>query len=508
MRPKERRDSGQSDLFRARLDQIVDMGHPLAKLAATIDWRFLEERFGAAYSDKPGQPPLPTRLMAGLSILKHTHNLSDEELCARWIENPYFQLFCGEEFFRHTLPFDRSSLTRWRQRMGEKKLVALIQESLNAATRAGAAKPSDFAKVIIDTTVQPKAVAFPTDAKLMHRARELLVRLAKKHSVPLRQSYARVGKWALMAYQRYAHAKQFKRANRALRRVRTYLGRVLRDTTRKTRNDARLRQIFAEPLSLAFRVRHQHRSQRGRKVYSLHAPEVECIGKGKAHRPYEFGVKVSVATTLARSRGGQFIAHVKSLPGNPYDGHTLEAVIPEIETQIGASLSRIVADRGYRGHKASPDHTMKVYVSGQKRGVTDAIKRDLRRRSAIEPVIGHAKGEHRMGRNFLKGVHGDAANAVLAAAGYNFRRLLAWLAILWRVFVMALLAEVPDAAFVPPSNPEPYILPSKPRTPHTSRSTDISCSGGHGRALLKIERCCRISHRSRLLNSLSDRAAS
>ena len=447
MRPKERRDGGQNDLFRARLDQIVDMGHPLARLAATIDWRFLEERFGAVYSDKPGHPPLATRLMAGLSILKHTHNLSDEEVCARWVENPYFQLFCGEEFFVHKLPFDRSSLTRWRQRMGEEKLVALIQESLSAATRSVAAKPSDFSKVIVDTTVQPKAVAFPTDAKLMHRARERLVRLAKKHGVPLRQSYARVGKRALMAYQRYAHAKQFRRANQALRSVRTYLGRVFRDLVRKTKGDANLRKIFAEPLSLAFRVRHQRHNQRGRKVYSLHAPEVECIGKGKAHRPYEFGVKVSVATTLNRSKGGQFIAHVKTLPGNPYDGHTLEAVIPEIEAQIGASLSRIVADRGYRGHNAPPDHKMKVYISGQKRGVTDAIKRDLRRRSAVEPVIGHAKGEHRMGRNFLKGAKGDAANAVLAAAGYNFRRLLAWLAILWRVFVTALLADASGVAF-------------------------------------------------------------
>jgi len=322
MRPKERRDSGQRDLFKARLDQIVDLSHPLARLAATIDWRFLEERFGAVYTDKPGQPPLPTRLMAGLSILKHTHNLSDEELCARWIENPYFQLFCCEEFFRHKLPFDRSSLTRWRQRMGEEKLVALIQESLSAATRTGAAKPSDFTKVIVDTTVQPKAVAFPTDAKLMHRGRERLVGLAKRHGVRLRQSYARVGKRALMAYQRYAHAKQFKRANRALRSVRTYLGRVLRDIVRKTSDDAPLRQIFAEPLSLAFKARHQRQNQRGRKIYSLHAPEVECIGKGKAHRPYEFGVKVSVATTLARSKGGQFFAHVKALPGNPYDGHT------------------------------------------------------------------------------------------------------------------------------------------------------------------------------------------
>jgi transposase, IS5 family len=471
MRPKERRDSGQNDLFKARLDQIVDMGHPLARLAATIDWRFLEGRFGAVYSDKPGQPPLPTRLMAGLSILKHTHDLSDEELCARWVENPYFQLFCGEEFFVHKPPFDRSSLTRWRQRMGEEKLVALIQESLNAATRAGAAKPSDFSKVIVDTTVQPKAVAFPTDAKLMHRARELLVRLARKHGVKLRQSYARVGKRALMAYQRYAHAKQFRRANRALRSVRAHLGRVFRDIVRQTRNDANLRHIFAEPLSLAFRVRHQRHNQRGRKVYSLHAPEVECIGKGKAHRPYEFGVKVSVATTLNRSKGGQFIAHVKTLPGNPYDGHTLEAVIPEIETQIGASLSRIVADRGYRGHNARPDHKMKVYVSGQKRGLTEAIKRDLRRRSAVEPVIGHAKGEHRMGRNFLKGAHGDAANAVLAAAGYNFRRLLAWLAILWRAIVTAMLADALDAASPRSTKPELQIVgPSWP-TRTTSRPT-------------------------------------
>ena len=306
------------------------------------------------------------------------------------------------------------------------------------ATRTGAAKPSDFSKVIVDTTVQPKAVAFPTDAKLMHRAREKLVRLAKQHGVTLRQSYARVGKHALIAHQRYAHAKQFKRANRALRTLRTYLGRVMpRHRAQDQRRQRTERASSRNPLSLAHRVREQQQSQRGKKIYSLHAPEVECIGKGKAHRPYEFGVKVSVATTLHRSKGGQFIAHVKALPGNPYDGHTLATVIPEMEAQIGASLSRIVADRGYRGHNAPPDQRFKVYISGQRRGVTDAIKRDLRRRSAVEPVIGHAKTEHRLGRNFLKGRHGDAANAVLAAAGYNFRRLLAWLAALWRVFIMA-----------------------------------------------------------------------
>ena len=180
MRPKERRDSGQNDFFKARLDQIVDRDHALAKLGRAIDWRFLEGRFGAVYTDKVGHPPLPTRLMAGLAILKPMHGLSDEDLCARWVENPDYQLFCGEEFFQHKLTFDRSSLTRWRQRMGEQRLVALIQESLAVATRTGAAKPADFSKVIVDTTVQPKAVAFPTDAKLMHRARERLAKLARK----------------------------------------------------------------------------------------------------------------------------------------------------------------------------------------------------------------------------------------------------------------------------------------------------------------------------------------
>jgi transposase, IS5 family len=302
MRPRERRDSGQNDLFKARLDQIVDTDHALAKLGRVIDWRFLEERFGAVYSDKAGHPPLPTRLMAGLSILKHMHNLSDEDLCARWVENPYYQLFCGEEFFQHKLTFDRSSLTRWRQRMGEEKLVALIQESLAVAMRTGAARPADFSKVIVDTTVQPKAVAFPTDAKLMHRARERLVRLARTTGVDLRQSYERVGKHALIAHQRYAHAKQFKRANRALKTLRTYLGRVTRDIVRKIRGEAELESVFAHPLMRARRVRDQRHHQHGKKVYSLHAPEVECIGKGKAHRPYEIPWEVD-SDPISRQSG-------------------------------------------------------------------------------------------------------------------------------------------------------------------------------------------------------------
>src|ERR1700726_1895825 len=430
MRPRERRETGEQDLFRSRLDQIIDINHPLARLARTVDWRFLEGRFGEVYTDDPGHPPLPTRLMAGLAILKHTYDLSDEALCERWVENPYYQYFCGEEFFQHHLVFDRSSMTRWRNRMGEDRLQALLQESLSVATRTEAIKPSELSRVIIDTTVQPKNVTFPTDAKLLNRAREKLVRLAQRHGITLRQSYARVGKFTLIQHQRYAHAKQFKRANRMLKKLRTYLGRVVRDISRKIEGHSGLEAAFAQLLMLARRVREQQQRQRGPKVYSLHAPEVECIGKGKAHRPYEFGVKVSVATTISHAKGGQFVTHVKALPGNPYDGHTLATVIPEMEALIGNTIERILADKGYRGHNAPPDYKFRVFIAGQKRGATAQIKGQLRRRPAGEPVIGHLKSEHRMGRNYLWHRDGDATNAVLAAAGYNFRRLIKWLSLL------------------------------------------------------------------------------
>jgi IS5 family transposase len=446
MKPRERRETGELDLFRSRLDQIIDMGHPLVKLAREIDWTFLETTFGAVYEDGPGQPPLPTRLMAGLMILKFTHDLSDEVLCARWVENPYYQYFCGEEFFQHALVLDRSSLTRWRQRMGEEKVRALLQESLAVATRTEAITPSQLNEVVIDTTVQPKNVMFPTDARLMNRAREILVRLAKAHGVALRQSYARVGKFALIKHQRYAHAKQFKRANRALKKLHSYLGRVIRDIARKIDGDAWLEHtVFGPVLRLARRVREQKARQRGPKVYSLHAPEVECIGKGKAHRPYEFGVKVSVATTLRRAAGGQFAIHATALPGNPYDGHTLATVIPDMEALIGNTLKRVFVDKGYRGHTAPPDYKFRVVIAGQRRRVTPTIKRMMRRRSAIEPVIGHIKAEHRMGRNYLWHRQGDAINAVLAAAGYNFSLLLRWLRLLLRQILAALTGGVQPA---------------------------------------------------------------
>ena len=425
MRPRERRESGKQDLFRSRLDQIIDMNHALAKLARSIDWWFLEERLGAVYSDGPGQPPLPTRLMAGLAILKHTHNLSDEALCERWVENPYYQYFCGEEFFQHRLAFDRSSLTRWRQRMGEEKLKALLEESLSVAHKTGALSTKDLERVAVDTTVQPKAIAHPTDARLMHKAIEKLVALAKREGVILRQSYLRVAKRAAIMVGRYSHAHQFKRASRELKFLRTRLGRVIRDVGRKIEGDEALKARFARLLDLAIKVRHQDHRQRGPKIYSLHAPEVECIGKGKARSPYEFGCKVSLTTPVTSPKGGQFVLHAKALHGNPFDGHTLGPVVADTEKLTGVEVARVHVDKGYRGH--NHPNKFKVWISGQVRRVTAAIGREMKRRAAIEPVIGHVKSDHRMDRNYLKGRGGDRANAVLAAAGYNFSLLIRWL---------------------------------------------------------------------------------
>jgi transposase, IS5 family len=434
------RDNRQDDLFRSSLEAIINHRHPLVRLAAEINWDFLAKRFGSVCSVGPGQPPLPTRLVAGLLILKHMHNLSDEALCDRWVENPYFQYFCGEAVFRHELPFDRSSLTRWRQRLGEEQLTALLQESLSVAHQIGAIQTKDLERVVVDTTVQEKAIAHPTDARLTHRAIEKLVDLAKREGVKLRQSYLRLAKRAAIMVGRYTHAHQFKRARRQLKFLRTRLGRIIRDIRRKIEGNTALEDRFGPLLDLASRVRRQEQRQRGPKVYSLHAPEVECIGKGKARAPYEFGCKVSIVTPVTAPKGGQFVLHAKALHGSPYDGHTLGPVLADLETLTGVTVRRIHGDKGYRGHNY-PDR-FKVWISGQVRRVTKAIRREMRRRAAVEPVIGHLKEDHRMGRNHLKGRDGDRINAVLAAAGYNFSLLRRWFSRLWRALLMILARAV------------------------------------------------------------------
>ena len=437
------RDERQKDLFRPALEQIIDMGDPLVRLAQEIDWSFLEQRFASACEAGPGQPPLPARLIAGLFILKHTHSLSDEALCARWLENPYYQYFRGEQAFRHELPFERSSMSRWRGRLGEENLAALLQESLSVAHKTGALETKDLERVVADTTVQPKAIAHPTDARLMYRAIEKLVALAKREGVPLRQSYLRVGKRAAIMVGRYTHAHQFKRARRMLRFLRTRLGRLIRDIGRKIDSDQAREALFIPLLSLASQVRRQDRHQRG--AQDLCSP---CPGGGM-HRqgqgPYTLRVRLQGqrGDPDDLTQGGQFILHAKALHGNPYDGHTLGPIIADLERLTGVETRRIHVDKGYRGHNHPP--RFRVWISGQVRRVTASIRREMRRRAAVEPVIGHLKAEHRMGRNYLKGPEGDRINAVLDAAGYNFSLLLRWLAELLRALILKLVRTNPAA---------------------------------------------------------------
>jgi transposase, IS5 family len=266
----------------------------------------LEAAIEPLYAER-GRPGVPVRFMVGLHILKHTFNLSDEEVCERWVENPYFQYFTGEEYFCHELPHDRSSMTRWRARVREQEIARLLQESLRIAHESGALRLKDLRQVTVDTTVQPKVITFPTDGKLLYRAMVRLGKLARRCGIRLRQSYLRVGKLALMKSQRYAHAKQFRRHRREVKFLRTRVGRMIRDIDRKTAGDTSLEGVLCSELALARRVRAQQQRQVGPKIYSLHAPEVECIDKGKPHKPYEFGCKVAVATTNGRAPGGRFV---------------------------------------------------------------------------------------------------------------------------------------------------------------------------------------------------------
>ena len=438
MRPKKPKKADHDDLFRARLDQIINLRHELVLLADKIDWDWLDDELASSFSDH-GRPAEPVRFMIGMFLLKATYSLSDEQLWERWVHDPYFQYFTGEAFFQHHLPHERSGMSHWRKRLGD-KLDILLAETLRVAHDVGALKKSDLARVSVDTTVQPKNIAFPTDARLMLVAIEQLGKLARAHGIKPRQSYGRVAKQAALMVSRYAHAKQFKRMNKKLNFLRRRLGRLVRDIDRKTRDDDALRAVFAVALSKANQIRSQRQRQRGRKLYSWHAPESECIGKGKAAKPYEFGCKVSITTTNARAKGGQFILHAKALHGCPYDGHTLKEVIEETQTLTGREIERVYVDKGYRGHDAPKP--LRVFISGQKRGVHGQIKRELRRRSAIEAVIGHCKNDGHLGRNFLKGRLGDKINAVMSAVGYNLRLILRWIRKLLRKIIAEIISAI------------------------------------------------------------------
>lgn len=405
---RETSHTADSDLFRQELSNIINLRHPLAQLAQKIDWQSCESRFGGLYAAGVGRPGHPIRLMIGLQLLKHTSNVSDEEVVATWVENPYWQYFCGEQYFRHDLPIDPSLMTGFRKRIGEAGCEFILGLTLSAGLATKTVAKSSLAVVNVDTTVQNKAITFPTDARLLHKARIALVRLASKLGIKLRQ--------------RYAHARQINRAAAQTRKLRTYLGRIIRDIERKMQPSGSTPSRMQQLLQIATRIHAQPRKRSEGappKLYSVHAPEVECIAKGKAHKKYEFGVKVGIVSTSKES----FVLAAKSLPGNPYDGHTMQACMEQATRVTGVTPQEAYADRGYKGHGCNTD-AFKVWLSGAKRGLTPAIERKIKRRNAVEPVIGHLKSDGRLARNFIKGVEGDAMNALLCGAGHKIIRKL------------------------------------------------------------------------------------
>lgn len=321
-------DTNEQDLFRMELVNLIDSRHELVRLAELIDWGAFSAEWSPQFVSSTGRPALPTRLMAALLYLKHIYALSDEDVVQRWIENPYWQHFSGERYFRHELPCDPSSLVRWRQRISEAGCEWLLAHSIEAAGQAGVIKRRSLEHVVLDTTVQPKAIAHPTDSRLLNRCREQLVQAAQDAGIALRQSYARVGQQAQVMAGRYAHAKQYKRMRREIRKLRTWLGRVMRDVQRKA--GAQMSEALLAKLELAKRLHAQKREDKN-KLYALHAPEVECLAKGKARTPYEFGVKVSVATTAKEG----LVIGMRSMPGNPYDGHTVDSQLEQVEILTG-----------------------------------------------------------------------------------------------------------------------------------------------------------------------------
>lgn len=411
---KHKNEKSPLHLFQSRLDQILNMEHAMIKLAKAINWSVFDDEFASLYSDDLGRPGKPIRLMVGLHYLKHAFDESDESVVERFLENPYWQYFCGFEYFQHDLPLDPTSLVRFRKRVGAKGLEVLLKETVDTARRGKLLKNSDCKRVNVDTTVQEKAVAFPTDPALYQKMRVKLVEAARTRGIKLRQSYVRKGKEALLKQNRYRAASQHKRANRMKKKLKTWLGCVVRDIRRKAPEiDSELFDLLAK----ADRLLAQELGSKN-KLYAIHAPEVECIGKGKAHKKYEFGVKVGIVST---SRGNWIIGS-RSLPGNPYDGHTLAETMAHTESICGVEIEHVYVDKGYRKNDYEGD--AEVHISGcgpRKKSRWEKFWR--RRRSAVEPVIGHAKHDNRMSRNYLKGSEGDKMNAVLAACGYNMRKL-------------------------------------------------------------------------------------
>ena len=446
-------DAMTDDFFRNCLDQVIDSRHPLTVLANRMPWQEIEaslahrwdrqvkagkkiedlELFGPVSTvsgggvSNAGCPRLPTRLMVALLYLKHAFNESDEEVIQRWGETPTWQYFSSNEYFEHQWPCDPTQLGRFRKALGEEGVEELLARTMEVTITLKLIAKKELTRVIVDSTVQEKAVAHPTDSKLLENTRAKLFEAAKVNGIELKQTYAKEGHDLRFKAGRYAHARQFRRMRKVIKRQRTIVGRLQREMARRmTSLGHAVQEALGHKLGKAKRLVLQTASRKAvdnrPELYKWHAPEVECINKGKSRNPYEFGVKVGLAMTLK----GNLIVGAWSFPGNPYDGHTMHEQMEQstiLMHGLGVKPEVVYADLGYRGADKDNPH-IEIKHRGKDKRLTDEERRLLKRRQAIEPIIGHLNAGHRMNRCHLKGSEGDAIHAVLCAAGYNIRWLL------------------------------------------------------------------------------------
>lgn len=467
------------DFFRSRIDHMIDLRHPLAVLASRMPWQEIEARvaqtlsrkgraavampdldlFGeqvqrAAVASNAGRPRVPLRIMIALLYLKHAFNESDEGVVARWADTPRWQFFSGCAYYEDRQPCDATTLVKFRQLLGDEGVEELLAQTINVAVDLKLIKPQELARVIVDSTVQHKAIAHPTDSRLLETARAKLVQAAKDVGIALKQTHAKEGAQLSRKAGRYAHARQFKRMKSAIKRQRTIVGKLQREIERKASAiGAAVQAALGDTLNKAQRIWAQSAGRKAvdgqRKLYAWHAPEVDCISKGKARTPYEFGAKVGIASTLK----GNLIVGAKSFHGNPYDGHTLNEQLEQASILMQDSAAKpttAFVDLGYRGVDAdNPD--VHIVHRGKAKRISEQERQLLKRRQAIEPIIGHLKSDNRMDRCHLKGEVGDRLHAVLCAAGYNIRWLLRMIAKKGVAFLQTLLLRLCTVAGVSPN---------------------------------------------------------
>lgn len=428
MQPKPLKQD-QENLFNARLSWLLNPENELLKLAKVIPWQQLEDEFKPLFSEGPSRPPLPVRLAVGLMILQHMFAVSDERVVEAWVENPYWQAFCGYDFLQWELPVHPTSLTRWRQRMGPEGIEKVLAASVQVALKTQTVTTAELSKTICDTTVMPKAIAYPTDARLIHKSLERIVRAARKNGVPLKRSYQRVSRWALKEYQRLMHGKKFRKAQKPLNKLKRYLSKALRELDPLLETCPReLLRATAIGAKLLIQTREDKH-----KIYSCHEPQVACIAKGKAHKPYEFGSKACLV--VSEKKG--LVLSMTTHPGNPYDGHLLVEAKKRSEKNTRTIIERMLVDRGFRGHEVENAQILISYT----KGLTKHLRKALRRRQAIEPWIGHMKQDGKLDRCYLKGLVGDEIHARLVGIGHNFRTILKKLRLLY-VFLLGWLESL------------------------------------------------------------------